>query len=234
MIAPEHIGARVVHATSKCVAARQELCHVRENARKPKRVQSNQTSRLPLSMTTRRQHSTADLHCKNFYQRDRLSATAFRHGDDSQVPAWTPGPRQYHSVPDARLALSGTDVQVRNLERNPHLAKSIGDAGWAAFRAILTSTAAYAGKWVVAVPPAFTSQDCGGVLPNGSRCTQRVATTLSVRTHFCRCCGLVLDRDENAALTILRAGQAPQARTRPAGPSVASAALALRRGELHG
>jgi len=113
------------------------------------------------------------------------------------------------------------DLQVRNMVRNRYLAKSISDAGWAAFRAILTSKAAYAGKWVIAVHPAFTSQDCSGVLPDGSRCTQRVAKSLSVRTHVCPCCGLVLDRDENAAHNILRAGQARQARTWPVGASVA-------------
>jgi putative transposase len=102
------------------------------------------------------------------------------------------------------------DLQVRNMVRNHHLAKSISDAGWAAFRTILTSKAAYAGKWVVAVPPAFTSQDCSGVLPDGSRCTQRVAKSLSVRTHVCPSCGLVLDRDENAAKNIVGAGQARQ------------------------
>jgi putative transposase len=105
------------------------------------------------------------------------------------------------------------DLQIRNMVRNPHLAKSISDAGWAAFRTILTSKAAYASKWVVAVPPAFTSQDCSGVLPDGSRCPQRVAKSLSVRTHACPSCGLVLDRDANAALNILRAGQARQALT---------------------
>jgi putative transposase len=105
------------------------------------------------------------------------------------------------------------DLQVRNMVRNHHLAKSISDAGWAMFRAILASKAAYAGTWVVAVPPAFTSQDCSGVLPDGSRCGERVPKSLSVRTHICPCCGLVLDRDENAALNIRRAGQTRQART---------------------
>jgi putative transposase len=113
------------------------------------------------------------------------------------------------------------DLQVCNLVRNRHLAKSISDAGWAAFRAILTSKAAYAGKWVVAVPAQYTSQDGSGVLPDGSRCTQRVAKSLSVRTHLCPSCGLVLDCDENAALNILRAGQAHQAPTWPVGASVA-------------
>jgi putative transposase len=93
------------------------------------------------------------------------------------------------------------DLQVRNLVRNRHLAKSISDAGWAQFRTILTSKAAYAGKWVVAVPAAFTSQDCSG-------CGERVPKSLSVRTHVCPSCGLVLDRDENAAKNIQWAGQA--------------------------
>jgi putative transposase len=93
------------------------------------------------------------------------------------------------------------DLQVRNLVRNHHLAKRISDAGWAAFRTILTSKAAYAGKWVVAVPAQYTSQDCSG-------CGERVPKSLSVRTHVCPACGLVLDRDENAARNMQGAGQA--------------------------
>jgi transposase len=42
----------------------------------------------------------------------------------------------------------------------------------------------------------------------------------SVRTHVCPSYGLALDRDENAALTMLRAGQARQAVTWPGGASV--------------
>jgi putative transposase len=93
------------------------------------------------------------------------------------------------------------DLQVRNVVRNRHLAKSISDAGWAAFGTILTSKAEYAGKWVVAVPAQYTSQDCSG-------CGERVPKSLSVRTHVCPSCGLVMDRDENAALNILESGRA--------------------------
>jgi hypothetical protein len=67
------------------------------------------------------------------------------------------------------------DLQVANLVRNHHLAKSISDAEWAAFRAILTSTAVYAGKWVIAVPAHYTNQDGSGVLADGSRCPQQAA-----------------------------------------------------------
>jgi putative transposase len=113
------------------------------------------------------------------------------------------------------------DLQVRNMVRNRHLAKSISDAGCAAFRTILSAKAACAGRQVIAVPAQYTSQDCSGVLPDGSRCPQRVAKSLSVRTHVCPSCGLVLDRDENAAVNIHRAGQARQAPTWPGAASVA-------------
>jgi putative transposase len=93
------------------------------------------------------------------------------------------------------------DLRVANMVRNRHLAKSISDAGWAAFRSILEAKAACAGRRVIAVPPAYTSQDCSG-------CGSRVPKSLSVRTHVCANCGLVLDRDENAARNIQWAGQA--------------------------
>jgi putative transposase len=93
------------------------------------------------------------------------------------------------------------DLQVANMVRNHHLAKSISDAGWAQFRSILAFKAACAGKRVIAVPTQYTSQDCSG-------CGERVPKGLSVRTHVCPSCGLVLDRDENAARNIFWAGQA--------------------------
>ena len=93
------------------------------------------------------------------------------------------------------------DLQVANMVRNRSLAKSIADAGWAQFRTTLEYKAACAGKQVVAVPPQYTSQDCSG-------CGERVPKSLSVRTHVCPNCGLVMDRDTNAARNILWAGQA--------------------------
>jgi putative transposase len=93
------------------------------------------------------------------------------------------------------------DLQVANMVRNRSLAKSIADAGWAQFRTTLEYKAACAGKQVVAVPPQYTSQDCSG-------CGERVPKSLSVRTHICPHCGLVMDRDENAARNIFWAGQA--------------------------
>jgi putative transposase len=90
--------------------------------------------------------------------------------------------------------------------RNAGLNKSIQDAGWGQFRTILEGKAACAGRRVVAVPPAYTSQDCSG-------CGERVEKSLSVRTHVCPSCGLILDRDENAARNIHWLGQSLQGAT---------------------
>jgi putative transposase len=92
-------------------------------------------------------------------------------------------------------------LQVRNMVRNHHLAKSISDAGWAAFLSILSFKAACAGRRVIAVNPAFTSQTCSG-------CGVMVQKGLSVRWHSCPDCGTSLHRDHNAAKNIEWAGQA--------------------------
>jgi putative transposase len=94
------------------------------------------------------------------------------------------------------------DLRVANMVRNSHLAKSITDAGWGAFLAILTFKAVGAGKRVQAVNPAFTSQRC-----SGTRCGAIVSKSLSVRWHSCPDCGTSLHRDHNAARNILRLGQ---------------------------
>jgi putative transposase len=84
--------------------------------------------------------------------------------------------------------------------RKAGLNKSIQDAGWRHFLSILAFKAACAGKRVEAVPAAYTSQDCSG-------CGARIHKSLSVRTHVCTHCGLMLDRDLNAAKNIQWRGQ---------------------------
>ena len=92
------------------------------------------------------------------------------------------------------------DLQTANMVKNHHLAKSISDAGWAVFLTILSFKAACAGRRVVAVPPAYTSQICSG-------CGVMVAKGLSVRWHSCPDCATSLHRDHNAARNIERLGQ---------------------------
>jgi putative transposase len=92
------------------------------------------------------------------------------------------------------------DLQTANMVRNRHLAKSISDAGWSQFLSILAFKAACAGKRVIAVPPAFTSQTCSG-------CGGIVQKGLSVRWHNRPECGTSLHRDHNTAKNRERLGQ---------------------------
>ena len=102
------------------------------------------------------------------------------------------------------------DLSVRNLVRNPRLAKSIAEAAWTQFAALIACKAAWAGRRYVAVDPAHTSQDCSG-------CGWRNPDlTLADRVFVCRHPlrtdgGLVLDRDRNAARNILARGKADSA-----------------------
>ena len=91
------------------------------------------------------------------------------------------------------------DLSVNRMVHNHCLAKSISDAAWAAFAAMLSFKAAWAGRSFIAVNPAYTSQDC-------SRCGHRQKMPLTERVFRCPCCGLELDRDHNAALNVLYLG----------------------------
>jgi putative transposase len=92
------------------------------------------------------------------------------------------------------------DVQTASMVKHHHRAKSISDAGWGIFLTILSDKAACAGRSVVAVPPASTSQRCSG-------CGVIVSKGLSVRWHPCPECGTSLHRDQNAAKNRERLGQ---------------------------
>jgi putative transposase len=95
------------------------------------------------------------------------------------------------------------DLSVNRMTHNHCLAKSIQDAAWSQFADLLAYKAAWAGRRYVAVNPAYTSQDC-------SQCGHRQPLSLADlahRTYTCPCCGIVLNRDYNASLNILRLGQ---------------------------
>ena len=91
------------------------------------------------------------------------------------------------------------DLTIKNMLKNHCLAKAISDVSWGMLVNITTSKAEEAGSEVILVDPRYTSQMC-------SRCGTLVKKDLSVRTHECPNCGLVMDRDENAAINILRLG----------------------------
>jgi len=87
------------------------------------------------------------------------------------------------------------DLRVANMLKNHCLAKSISDTSWYQFRQWLEHFAAKFGRVAVAVLPQYTSQEC-------SQCKRIVKKSLSTRTHICSC-GLILQRDWNAAINIL-------------------------------
>ena len=92
------------------------------------------------------------------------------------------------------------DLQIRNMVKNHHLAKSISDVSWGEFLDILSYKAEWAGREFIKINPNGTSQVC-------SACGSKVPKDLSVRIHNCPDCGISLNRDLNAALNILALGR---------------------------
>lgn len=92
------------------------------------------------------------------------------------------------------------DLNVKGLARTM-VARAVHDAGWGGFLHALATKAESAGRELVRVDPRGTSQACSG-------CGVEVRKTLAVRVHDCPDCGLVLDRDVNAARNIAQAGRA--------------------------
>ena len=105
--------------------------------------------------------------------------------------------KQANALVSSHDLIAYEHLQIRNMAKNRHLAKSIHDVGWGLFLRWLNYYGALHDIPVMAVPPHYSSQDC-------SACGTRVKKTLSVRTHICPDCGVVLDRDHNAALNILQ------------------------------
>ncbi len=91
------------------------------------------------------------------------------------------------------------DLNIKGMTKNHFFAKHIADAAWSKLVTITSYKAEWAGKRVELVNPCNTSQMCSG-------CGQIVKKELSERVHSCPYCGLVLDRDHNAAINILRLG----------------------------
>ena len=113
--------------------------------------------------------------------------------------------RKDWAIKQARCVVHSNDVvvyenlQIANMVKNHHLAKSISDAGWYQYTQWLDYYGKIWDKAVVAVSPNYTSQDC-------SNCGHRVKKSLSTRTHSCPNCKIEICRDTNAALNILHKG----------------------------
>lgn len=89
-------------------------------------------------------------------------------------------------------------LKTKNMLLNGNLARSISEQTWGKLMTLLNEKAESAGVNMVYVDPRGTSQEC-------SACGATVKKSLSKRTHKCDC-GLVIDRDVNAAINILHRG----------------------------
>ena len=97
------------------------------------------------------------------------------------------------------------DLHVAGMVKNHHLAKAVSDAAFAEFRRQLEYKTARTGAALHVVdrwyPSSKTCSKCGAV---------KAKLSLNERTYRCDGCGLVMDRDLNAAVNIKVAGSAPE------------------------
>ena len=86
------------------------------------------------------------------------------------------------------------DLNVKGWAKT-RFAKSILDAGWGEFLAMVACKAQSAGKMTIAVHPNGTTQNC-------SSCGTRIPKTIANRWHSCHLCGWELVRDVNAEINV--------------------------------
>jgi len=107
--------------------------------------------------------------------------------------------KESRKLVDAYQVIVFEDLAPLAMGRSRGMRKSILDVAWSQFIRMTVSKAAEAGRRVILVDPRNTTKLC-------SSCGELVPKALRVRVHICPHCGLVRDRDANAALNILQRG----------------------------
>lgn len=102
--------------------------------------------------------------------------------------------KQSRKLVDNYPLIAVEKLSIKNMVRNPYLAKSINDASWRRFLQLLSYKAEEAGGRIVEVDARGTSQRC--------ICGNVVKKSLAVREHKCSECGRNLDRDVMSAMII--------------------------------
>ena len=114
------------------------------------------------------------------------------------------------SIAEKYSVISVENLQIKNMLQNSRISRRIAGAGWYGFVEKLRYKARELGSLFILVDPAYTTQTC-------SRCGHVKKKSLSDRTHNCTLCGLVMDRDTNAAKNILAGAQPWVAKLRNTG-----------------
>ena len=107
-----------------------------------------------------------------------------------------------HKIISENQVIVSENLQIKNMVRNHHLAKSISDVSWYELTRQLEYKAAWNGRKYIKIDTFYaSSQIC-------SECGYQNAGTkdLSVRKWVCTVCGAKQDRDINAARNILTEG----------------------------
>jgi putative transposase len=99
------------------------------------------------------------------------------------------------------IVFEDLDILEMKDQNGTGMNKSIGDVAWGQLVQYTSYKAESAGRMCLLVDPRNTTKAC-------SSCAELVPKARSQRVHACPPCGLVLDRDVNAALNILARGLA--------------------------
>jgi putative transposase len=182
---PEPVGIDVGLKTFATLSTGEEIANPRFFRKEEKALAKVQRkhSQLAKGSPERRKHRkvVARVHERIKFRRDN-----FTHQESRQIV-------------DRFGIICVEDLHVNRMTHNHCLAKSIADASWSEFFSKLSCKAEEAGRQLVKVNPAYTSQGC-------SRCHHRQKMPLSERTYHCPCCLLSIDRDLNAALNMCGLG----------------------------
>ncbi|MEK6878453.1 MAG: RNA-guided endonuclease TnpB family protein [Nanoarchaeota archaeon] len=95
--------------------------------------------------------------------------------------------------------ISVEKLQIKNMVKNHHLARSISDASWGCFVQMLSYKVEKTGGQIVKVNPKNTSRTC-------SKCGNIQDMPLANREFKCLRCGFVCHRDLNASINLDRVG----------------------------
>jgi putative transposase len=102
----------------------------------------------------------------------------------------------------AKSVIMVEDLHVADMVRNQRVARAISDQGWAEFHRQLAYKCQWYGSRLVVAPRFY---------PSSKRCSgcglTKEKLPLGVRVFVCRGCGLVLDRDLNAARNRAQLGE---------------------------